>query len=43
MFVVVRVRTGEDFQEVGRLECDKPLMIGRLEECDVAFPNDFEM
>ena len=43
MSVVLRVKRGESFQEVFRLAGDKPMMIGRLEQCDVSFPDDFEM
>lgn len=43
MSVVLRVKTGESFQEICNLECNKPMMIGRLEQCDIAFPGDFEM
>lgn len=43
MSVVLRVKTGESFREICNLECNKPMIVGRLEQCDIAFPNDFEM
>ncbi len=43
MTVVLKVRDGERFRDVCRLESDRPIIIGRLPQSDAAFPGDFEM
>jgi pSer/pThr/pTyr-binding forkhead associated (FHA) protein len=43
MTVVLKVRDGERFRDVCRLESGRPIIIGRLPQSDAAFPGDFEM
>lgn len=43
MPVVLRVRVGDTFRELCVLKQGKPQIIGRLDHCDLAFPDDIEM
>ena len=43
MPVVLRVKVGDNFRELCVLKQGKPQTIGRLDHCDLAFPDDIEM
>lgn len=43
MALVLRVHAGDSFRDLCVMKPGKPQTIGRLDHCDLAFPDDFEM
>lgn len=43
MSVILNVKIDNSFQELCILQYEQPLIIGRLSQCDLAFPDDLEM